>query len=117
MALSESVIQKSGLALCKAHHLVRFMDRANSGKIKVKGGWCQLHENGTPDTIGYTASGLFIGIEYKTVAAWNSKNHGASEEQIRHLNDIKNAGGLCGIACCDEHVIDILSGKHIGISE
>ncbi len=117
MASSESDIQKSGLALCKAHPLVAWISRANSGKVKVRGGFCQLHENGTPDTIGYTTGALFVGIEYKTVAAWNSKNHGATEEQIKHLNDIKNAGGLCGIACCDKHVIDILDGKHIGMSE
>ena len=117
MALSESEIQKNGLALCKSHPLVKYIDRANSGKIKVRGGFCQLHENGTPDTIGYTTSGLFIGIEYKTEAAWHSKDHSASKEQIEHLNDIKNAGGLCGIACCNEHVIEILNGNYIGIGE
>ena len=61
----EKSIQKELLQICKDHSKVAWMDRANSGKVRVKGGFMQLHKKGTPDIIGFTTEGRFIGIELK----------------------------------------------------
>ena len=29
------------------------------------------------------------------------------------MNDVKSKGGICGIACCDDHVIDIINGIYV----
>ena len=74
-----------------------------------------LCPTGTPDTMGFAIDGRHIGIEYKDLKAFTSKDHGASAEQIEHLADIYKAGGLAGIACCNEHVDLILRGAPIGL--
>jgi len=61
--------------------------------------------------------GRIIGIEYKTPAAFKKKGHGASEDQLEHLNDIKQAGGIAGIASNMEQVSQILAGVHIGLED
>lgn len=115
MASEENVIQKAGLELCKNHPLVKRIARTQSGKVKVKGGWMNLCPTGTPDTMGFAVDGRHIGIEYKDTTAFATKDFGASDEQIKHLVDIINAGGLAGIACCNKHVELILAGQPVGL--
>ena len=53
-------------------------------------------------------------IEFKDVKSFESKNNGANEDQIKRLNDIKSKGGIAGIACCDQHVVDIIQLSKAG---
>ena len=115
MATEENIIQKEGIALCRKHPIVKRIYRTQAGKVKVKGGFMQLCPAGTPDTTGFAVDGRIIGIEYKTPTAYASKNHGAKPEQLEHLNDIKNAGGLAGIASNMDQVEAILRGEYVGL--
>ena len=115
MASEENIIQAAGIKLCRQHPGVARLYRTQSGKVKVKGGFMNLCPAGTPDTSGFMIDGRVIGIEYKTPAAFKSKNHGASPEQFAHLNDIKIAGGVAGIASNMDQVEQILSGVYVGL--
>lgn len=117
MASEESKITKLGLELCKAHPIVKRMYRTQSGQVRVKGGFMWLCPIGTPDTTGFTVDGRIIGIEYKTEKAFAGPNHGASDQQISHLLDIYESGGLAGIACNNEHVKLILDGVPVGLDK
>ena len=70
----EKEIQRELLKRCKLHNKVAWMDRANSGKVRVKGGFLQLHQKGTPDLIGFTVKGQFIGIELKRPSTKKATN-------------------------------------------
>jgi hypothetical protein len=111
MIKSEKVIQKEILAHAKNHPKIAWIDRANSGKVKVKGGFMQLHENGTPDLIGYSVSGIMIGIEIKDEANFNKKNNGLRPEQISRLDDMKLRGCFACVACCVEHVDKLMKDR------
>lgn len=111
----EADIQRLGIAFAKNHPTVAKIYRSQSGKVKVKGGWMQLCPEGTPDATGYTVDGRIIGIEFKTPSAFKTKNHGASLEQVEHLSSILKAGGIAGIATCNEDVAKILSGIPHGL--
>ena len=106
---SEGEIQKEILAYAKKHPKIAWIDRANSGKVKVRGGFMQLHEKGTPDLIGYSVDGKFIGIEVKDEPNFHSKNNGLRAEQIKRINDMSKRGCYAGVVCCIEHVDNILS--------
>jgi hypothetical protein len=110
---AEKDIQKKILSYAKNHPAVAWIDRANSGKVKVKGGWMQLHENGTPDLIGYSVTGLMIGIEVKDENNFNSKNYGLRPEQIERLHDMRLRGCICGVSCSIDHTERILNGEYI----
>ena len=111
---SENVIQREGIEVALLLGVV--LTRTQAGKVKVRGGFMNLACAGWGDTTGYNNDGKIIMVEFKTVEAFESKNHGASAAQLVRLNDIKSKGGLCGIACCDQHVIDIINGKYIGLN-
>tara|TARA_R110000782_G_scaffold85221_1_gene165722 strand:- start:1329 stop:1697 length:369 start_codon:yes stop_codon:yes gene_type:complete len=110
---NESKIQNEGISC--ALSLGVELTRTNAGKVKVRGGWMQLACKGWGDTTGYNHNGVIVMIEFKDVVSFNSKNHGANEDQLKRLNDIKLKGGICGIACCDEHVKSIISGNYVGL--
>lgn len=116
MPKSESQLQREVLAHCQGHPLIKFMLRTNSGKVKVKGGWMQLCATGTADLNGMTINGIWIAIEMKDEAAWNSTNHGASDEQVAFLESVRDSGGLSGIACSVEHAERIIHGEHVGLT-
>lgn len=115
MASEENIIQAAGITLCRQHPKVKRIYRTQSGKVKVKGGFMNLCPAGTPDTSGFMVDGRIIGIEYKTPAAFKKKDHGAKPEQLEHLNDIRAAGGIAGIASNMEQVRQILAGVYIGL--
>tara|TARA_R110000850_G_C9786184_1_gene448885 strand:- start:35 stop:400 length:366 start_codon:yes stop_codon:yes gene_type:complete len=110
---SENKIQNEGISC--ALSLGVELTRTNAGKVKVRGGWMQLACKGWGDTTGYNQDGKIVMIEFKDVVSFNSKNHGANEDQLKRLNDIKSKGGVCGIACCNEHVESIISGNYVGL--
>lgn len=111
---SENVIQREGLGC--ALKLGVELTRTQAGQVRVRGGgFMHLACKGWGDTTGYNKIGQIVMIEFKDVTAFEKKNHGASKEQLERLNDVKSKGGLCGIACCDQHVIDIINGVYIGL--
>ena len=112
---SETELQKEGLDYCKSDPRVLFIGRAQSGKVRVRGGFMNLFDEGTPDLMGVHADGGAICIEYKTEEAFRSKNFGLSDAQHKKLTKVKNAGGYCGVACSIKDVDKILSGKHVGV--
>lgn len=113
---SENVIQREGLDC--ALKLGIELTRTQAGQVRVRGGgWMHLACKGWGDTTGYNKSGQIVMIEFKDVESFEKKNHGASEDQLKRLNDVKSKGGLCGIACCNDHVIDIINGNYIGLND
>ncbi len=115
MASEENTIQAAGIKLCRQHPKVKRIYRTQAGQVKVRGGFMNLCPAGTPDTTGFMVDGRIIGIEYKTPAAFKTKDHGAKPEQLEHLNEIKQAGGVAGIASNMEQVRQILAGVYIGL--
>jgi hypothetical protein len=111
---NENIIQREGMEMALA--LGVELTRTQAGKVKVRGGWMNLAHKGWGDTTGYNQDGIIVMIEFKDVNAFESKNNGASVEQLDRLYDIKSKGGICGIACCDQHVFDIISGEYIGLN-
>lgn len=109
MSKSEGEIQKVLLKHAKQHPKIAWIDRANSGKVRVRGGFMQLHENGTPDLLGYSTDGVMIGIEVKDEANHHKKNKGCRPEQIERITDMQNRGCYVGVACCTEHVDEIMN--------
>lgn len=110
---NENKIQREGLDC--ALSLGVELTRTQAGKVRVRGGFMQLACKGWGDTTGYNKEGRVVMIEFKDVEKFESKNHGANKEQLERLNDVKSKYGLCGIACCNEHVIDIINGIYIGL--
>ena len=106
----EKDIQKEILDYAKNHPKIAWIDRANSGKVKVKGGFMQLHENGTPDLIGYSVYGQFIGIEIKTPESFCKKNQSLNDEQVYRIGHMNIHECIIGVACCVEHVDNIMHG-------
>ena len=76
------------------HTKVAWMDRANSGKVRVKGGFLQLHEKGTPDLIGFTVDGKFIGIELKRP----DTKKALKPEQLRFQAKMSDSKCIFGVA-------------------
>lgn len=110
----ENQIQREGID--HALSLGVELTRTQAGMVRVRGGaFMHLACKGWGDTTGYNKSGKIVMIEFKDVTAFEKKNHGASEDQLKRLNDIKSKGGICGIACCNEHVSDIIRGLYIGL--
>jgi hypothetical protein len=104
---SENKIQREGIDY--AHSLGIELSRTQAGSVKVRGGYMHLACKGWGDTTGYNDNGQIVMIEFKDVASYEKKNHGASTEQIARLEDIKSKGGIAGIACCNEHILELLS--------
>lgn len=105
---SENVIQREGIKY--AQSLGVELTRTHAGSVKVRGGYMQLACKGWGDTTGYNDEGKIIMIEFKDVNKYESKNNGANKDQLERLADIKSKGGISGIACCNEHIFEIIKG-------
>lgn len=113
----EGEVQKRLLEVAKVNPIVSWIDRANSGKVRVRGGFMQLHEIGTPDLIGYTFDCKFIAIEVKDEDKYQMKNHNMSREQIDRLLDIKKRGGIAGCVCNVDQLCRVLNGEYVGLDD
>ena len=100
----EKEIQANLIKIASKHPNVHFIDRSNSGKVKVKGGWMQLHKKGFPDLCGWVKGGKFLGIELKRP---DTKNN-TSKDQDSMLELMRESGCICGIAHDEESLMDIL---------
>lgn len=105
MSRLESSIQRELLTIAKKHEQVAWMSRANSGKVKVKGGFMQLHPKGTPDLIGFTKSGMFIGIELKRPETKTQLRL----EQEAFQETMKDSNCIHGVAYDKESMLQILN--------
>jgi hypothetical protein len=109
---TENEIQKELFEICDKHEKVAWIDRANSGHVKYKGGHLQLHKKGTADLIGMTVEGYFIGIEVKTVSAYHSKDMSMNEDQIAFADMINSTpSGVCGTACDSDTLYNNILNK------
>jgi len=106
MAKLEKEIQAELIKIIRKHPEVAFIDRANSGKVRVKGGFMQLHKKGTPDLIGFTKQGKFIGIELKRP---DTKNK-AKPEQLEMQGLMSESNCIYGISY-DEDSLKLILDK------
>ena len=59
-----------------------FCERMNSGKVKVKGGWMQLHKAGTADILAFPR-GRVVWLETKTVDGRTNPEQVANQAEFR----------------------------------
>lgn len=104
MNKSESEIQKELISICKIHYKVAWISRANSGVIRQGKRFIHLHPKGTPDIIGFTIHGQFIGIELKkpSTIKKTSDEQKEMQELMRHNNCVY------GVAWDKESLLQIL---------
>ena len=58
---------------------------------------------GSPDIVGISSDGRFLGVEVKT------KTGRATKEQLRFIEAVNKAGGIAGIARSVEDALDLIS--------
>jgi hypothetical protein len=85
--------------------------RNNSGALRDKRGIpVRFGKIGSADILGIDKrSGKFIAIEVKRPDG----SYKPTPAQLEFLQEIKDAGGLCGIATCTEDVDRILAGEYL----
>ena len=103
MAKAESIISKAIMDYVNSLPNYKIW-RNQSGQIRVKGGgWMHLSPKGTPDLVGYTDTGQFIGIEVKTLT-------GTEED---HQTEFREAcTGICITATSVDEVKEWLQKKN-----
>lgn len=69
-----------------------FVWRNQSGIVRVKGGFMHLAPSGSPDVVGWTRDGRFVGFEVKVPNARTEK--GRAERQAEWRARIIAAGGV-----------------------
>ena len=57
--------------------------RMNSGKVKVRGGWVQLHDKGTADILVFFRSGRVLWLETKDPDGTTQKQRVADQAAFR----------------------------------
>ena len=80
------------LKAVRAHSLVAWAERQNSGAIRSGGRFIRFGWVGCPDILGQLRDGRFLGVEVKAAKG------GASPEQVAFLERIRGAGGVGFIA-------------------
>lgn len=113
--MTEGKVQRDGIDYCNDDPRALWVERTQAGKVRVRGGWMHLCREGTPDSMGVAVDGKSILIEYKSVEEWDTKDHGASEKQLKRLIAAYLAGAYAGIACTIGQVDLILNGEPIGL--
>lgn len=83
-----------------------FVQRINSGKLPIlQNGrisrMVKLAETGTPDIIGYSKDGRYIGIEVKI------KPNKPSPAQIEFISNLKRCNGIGAIVYSQEDIMNI----------
>lgn len=76
--------------------------RCNSGKVRVRGAYLTLAPEGTPDVIGYTRHGRFVGIEVKLPKGRVTK------EQLDWHAAARAHGAIAGVAYCVEDALEMV---------
>ena len=80
------------LKAVRAHPLVAWAERQNSGAAKVGGRFIRFGWPGCPDVLGQLKDGRLLGVEVKAAKGR------ASPEQVAFLERIRGAGGVGFIA-------------------
>ncbi len=80
------------LKALRAHPLVAWAERQNSGAAKVGGRFIRFGWPGCPDVLGQLRDGRLLGVEVKAAKGR------ASPEQVLFLERINGAGGVAFIA-------------------
>lgn len=93
-------VNRSGLAV---------VWRNQSGQVRVARGVMRLAPEGSPDIVGFTRHGRFVGIETKAPKARTSKDRRESQEGWRAL--IRAAGGIALVVTSAQEAVDLLSAE------
>ena len=80
------------LKAVRAHPVVAWAERQNSGAAKVGGRFIRFGWPGCPDVLGQLKDGRLLGVEVKAAKGR------ASPEQVAFLERIRGAGGVAFIA-------------------
>ena len=80
------------LKAVRAHSLVAWAERQNSGAARIGARFVRFGWPGCPDILGQLRDGRFLGVEVKAAKG------GASPEQVAFLERIRGAGGVGFIA-------------------
>ncbi len=80
------------LKALKAHPLVAWAERQNSGAVRNGGRFIRFGWTGCPDVLGQLKDGRFLGVEVKAAKGR------PSPEQVAFLERIRGAGGVAFIA-------------------
>ena len=80
------------LKAVRAHRLVAWAERQNTGAAKVGGRFIRFGWPGCPDVLGQLKDGRFLACEVKAAKGR------ASPEQVAFLERIRGAGGVAFIA-------------------
>lgn len=80
------------LKALRAHPLVAWAERQNSGAVRNGGRFIRFGWPGCPDVLGQLRDGRFLGVEVKAAKGR------ASPEQVAFLERIRGAGGVGFIA-------------------
>jgi len=89
---SESAVQAEVLQVLRAHPMVAWCERMNSGVAKMGGRFVRFGFVGCPDVLGQLKDGRLLGIEVK------AENGKLSIEQTQFLERIRAAGGVAFVA-------------------
>jgi VRR-NUC domain len=93
--VSESDVQASIAYAVNASGL-GYVWRNQSGGTRVRGGFMQLAPTGSPDLVGWTRTGRFLGIEVKAPGAKTAKARAV--KQLEWRERIREAGGVAMVA-------------------
>jgi hypothetical protein len=83
--------------------------RNHAGSVRVRRGYLHLGPEGTPDIIGFTRDGRFIGIETKVAGNRTGKERLRLQEEWRAR--IVAAGGVAGFARSVDEALALLRAR------
>jgi hypothetical protein len=109
--VSETAIRSAIVDALNATRLCRVWS-AHAGIVKVRGGWMHLSPEGTPDVVGFSRSGIFIGIEIKVAGNKTTKERAAKQAAFREA--IARAGGMTGVATSIGEAVAIVTAATHG---
>ena len=104
---TETPIQRDIIKTINASGLATVW-RCPSGEVRVRRGYLHMAPKGTPDIVGYTRDGKFVGIEVKVPG--NRTDKARAESQLAARVAIIAAGGIAAEVQSPQEAIDVLRG-------
>jgi hypothetical protein len=80
--------------------------RNQAGTVRVRRGWMHCGPKGSPDVVGFTRRGRFVGFEVKTVDGKTDKELAAL--QAVWSDKIREAGGVCAEVVTPQDAVGVL---------
>lgn len=79
--------------------------RNHSGMVKVRRAWMHLAPKGSPDIVGLTVTGRFVGLEVKL------PGEKPTDEQLSWGKAIETSSGIWGVVRSIDEAMDVIAGK------